>query len=852
MRTRKKICFLYSLIPIVIAIVVGIGVYTRAFGMFSPKEPYVKGKSDSIALDSVTDEGKNWIGEMGTGAKPATLDVPTCEGKKGTKDNPFVILEIVADKAQQQMGYLAMDENETKPLDVLQYGIDTAAEQKRSYVPGSSSIMGQDNLKEIGQWFCNWDYSVYKIGKKAEKESIPYTEIAKLYQVEITSKDLEKAGVSTEAFDEQLQKGKTQKFSREVYDVPALIKKYPDFFEKDSYKNTIRKPAKEDINNWSVKKKTEVVKEEDLLEGVLERYTNRTAQIGQYGFWNNETNIGWTSPSELYNYDNNQNGKEASALTGMMLKLSDNSNLTSKYVKSPQETKEVYTFSYYGLKNNNVLKRQLFHFTTQEAYDDFHMQVICMTPSELNAIGKKDTKEKVDMIERADMFYLGSYDSETNNIANVYKLYYKYVENQKDYQYDSSKVAEFMDEDLDWNLCFKLIYRLCNNKNLPLVTTNRLGNLEKYGTADVKMYQSKKTPNVTRKATLNNLAKLYIIASQFDLTAKKEEDESYIRTFYDDILMTGKLEQIALNETAKTDAKTPADNTGYYVRPKTIETDDLTEKQKCYYLWNPLTFYPEADEMDALWSTDSQCNINVDKFVSYGYNRSYFDVNDASNIFTSSKMGMKAKGSDGEHGNVAIPQNANNENYSTLLGNTENADVLNVAMDTAFQIMNNRPETVNNLVVKALKQAKKYVKLADDSVLIDYSSDRSYTSETSYLKVQIHDNNNTEDGLVTKISLKNESGETAPGSNLILYTTKDMTTACEKTTYSGKTGYQVKTSAPLTAYIPYSIKDWAKGYNIIEFETVGRTYSERKKKTIMGSPVISQITIGERTLFSLE
>ena len=166
--------------------------------------------------------------------------------------------------------------------------------------------------------------------------------------------------------------------------------------------------------------------------------------------------------------------------------------------------------------------------------------------------------------------------------------------------------------------------------------------------------------------------------------------------------------------------------------------------------------------------------------------------------------------------------------------------------------MNNRPETVNNLVVKALKQAKKYVKLADDSVLIDYSSDRSYTSETSYLKVQIHDNNNTEDGLVTKVSLKNESGETAPGSNLILYTTKDMTTACEKTTYSGKTGYQVKTSAPLIAYIPYSIKDWAKGYNIIEFETVGRTYSERKKKTIMGSPVTSQITIGERTLFSLE
>ncbi|MDY4876399.1 MAG: hypothetical protein SO389_07245, partial [Eubacterium sp.] len=520
MRTRKKIWLLYSLIPIVIAIVVGIGVYTRAFGMFSPKEPYVKGKSDSIALDSVTDEGKNWIGEMGTGAKPATSDVPTCEGKKGTKDNPFVILEIVADKAQQQMGYLAMDENETKPLDILQYGIDTADEQGRSYVPGSSSIMEQDHLKEIGQWFCNYKYSVYKIGKKAEKESIPYTEIAKLYQVEITSKDLEKAGVSAEAFDEQLQKGKMQKFSREVYDVPALIKKYPAFFTSDVDKNTIREPAKEDINNWSVEKKTEVVKEaeeeiykkngylvavepgkgefgfasesdasnfiftkmgtdadrwiyvekeEDLPEGVLERYNSDVSRIRQDGFYDKSKGNDRSNVSDLYKYDNNQDGKDAKALTGMMLKLSDNGNLTSKYVKSPQETKEVYTFAYYGLKNNNVLKRQLFHFTTQEAYDNFHMQVICMTPSELNAIGKKDTKEKVDMIERADMFYLGSYDSETNNIANVYKMYYKYVKKQADYQYDKTKVASFLEDDLDWELCFKLIYRLCNNKNLPLV-----------------------------------------------------------------------------------------------------------------------------------------------------------------------------------------------------------------------------------------------------------------------------------------------------------------------------------------------------------------------------------------------
>ena len=42
-------------------------------------------------------------------------------------------------------------------------------------------------------------------------------------------------------------------------------------------------------------------------------------------------------------------------------------------------------------------------------------------------MGKRIPKGGYDRA-RADMFYLGSYDSETNNIANVYKLYYKYVE----------------------------------------------------------------------------------------------------------------------------------------------------------------------------------------------------------------------------------------------------------------------------------------------------------------------------------------------------------------------------------------------------------------------------------------
>lgn len=896
-KKRLKKWIVSSAAIVVLALAVVVCWKTDVFGKFTPKEPYVKGEAESLSSVVVTSPGSNWMGAMGTGAKPATTEVPTCEGKKGSETNPFVILEVVADKAQQQMTYLGMEDNSAKPLDILQIGIDIAKANKCSYVPGSSAYMNRDYLKTVGQWFGNWEFEVHAIGNTNEKEKINFTDFKKLYSLQITSDDLKDAKIDADEFKKQFNTGKTKEFSRDMYDVPTLIEKYPGLFQEDDDKKEIRKPAKEDIYNWAASCESIVTKEEYSGNGYIlavkpgegdfgfasesdcnnwtftktgtnadrwvyveneenlpaksvERYNADIAKIERDGFKITDKSINEGTASLYTKY------RDSDDITGLYLNLSKESGLTCQYMG----TKDIYTFDYYGIANNNILKRQLFRFKTQKEYDDFHIQVICMTPEELNAMAKKDTKDTVDMIERADMFYLGGYDSNTYEIKDIYKLYYEFVLGKTNY--DVTEVASFLDHDLEWDLCYKLIYRLCNNKNLPLVMTNALGKIATEGTATIQMYQSEKYPNVSRKASLNNFAKLYIIATQFDLTARKEENENFVRTFYDDILIPGKLQKVALTKGAQNSSDSPAQFTGYYQRPKVIQSEDKIEREKCYYLWNTLTFFPEA--LEGKWFNETQCSTekaDVDDFVNYGYMRSYFDVDASSKLFSDGSEAEKVDGayvdSDGEmHGNVTIPHNQNNTGYSTLLGNTESSYVTNGAMDISYMIMNNRPETINNQVVKVMKQKKEYVKMSDSAILLDYTSDRSYGDKKSYVKVQIHTNNNGENGLVTKISLKNNEGEKAPvNGTLKLYNSKDCATECSKDTYGSYFGYVIPSTDTLIAYIPYSLQQWADGYNIIEVETVGRILSQKGKtkgKVILGEPVTTEIDIGERTLFNLE
>ena len=143
--------------------------------------------------------------------------------------------------------------------------------------------------------------------------------------------------------------------------------------------------------------------------------------------------------------------------------------------------------------------------------------------------------------------------------------------------------------------------------------------------------------------------------------------------------------------------------------------------------------------------------------------------------------------------------------------------------------------------------------MTDTSVLVDYVSEKKYGDKKSYIKVKINTNKNAEDGLVTDVTLKDEDGKTAPSNaKLKLYSDKACTQECEKATYGKYSGYNISKSSELIAYIPYSLAQWADGYNQIEVTTVGRIYSIKKEQIIVGKPEATTISVSERTLFNLE
>lgn len=902
---------------------------TNVLGKFVPEEPYVTGEPEVLSGITVTSEGSNLKGEMGTGAEPSSKEVPTAEGKKGSKTNPFVILEIVPDHAQQQIPYLAAEDYSDEPLDIMKWGIEMAKEQGKSFAP-CSAMMDQNALKKMGQWFCNWQYEVFKIGTEdEEKETCSYANIGKIYTLEITEDDLKENGIDPEQFKKDYESSIVRMFdNRDRLDANALInknKKYEDLFAKDKDGKKIRDIAINNKDNWQPSYENKLVKEavtewnhkgkgyilavepgkgdfaltawddwgskwvftktgseadrwvyveneDDIPAEYRERHASNDMKLDAGSFHNYSENIWWESSEKLLS-----DYRTDSRITGIYMDLSENASASCRYDSEPEVRKETYTFEYYGIYNKNIMKRQLFIFADQKDYDNFHMKVVTMTPSELNAMSKEDTAETLDMIERADMFYIGCYGTKTGNISNVYDLYYKFMQGKD--SYDVSKINTFVDNDLEWELCYKILYRLCNNKNLPMIMTQGFGEIIEEGTAKFPMYQTATYRNVERMGTLNNLAKLYLIAIQFDLTAKKAEDDTFVRTFYDDFLMTGAINKIGLSEKSISEEKDsegnkldPATETGYYRRPKLAEGAELSEAEKCYYLWNTLTFFPE--DMEYVFYNDQQASIDkeiVDAFVARGYMRSFFESHGSTvnKIFTEGGQTIRQDGSNGSVGNVGIPHNNGDNLYSTLLGNTESAHVYNTVMDVAYQIMNNRPFTLSKQIVKVQKQKSQYVKMGDTSVLLDFVQGQKYdgyreydSSNPTFLKIQIHNNGNSQPGVVTKLTLKNEDGDKAPkDADLKLYATKDHWAMaerdkylCEKETYEDSngttTGYKV--DGTLTAYVPYSLQQWSKGYNIIEVKTVARSYNVKKKKYVKGNEETDNITIDERTLFNLE
>ena len=180
----------------------------------------------------VTSEGKTQKGGLGSGAEPCSSEVPTAVGQKGSETNPFVLLEIVPEKAMQQFTYLCGDVDSGMPeeMDAMKIGIEACKSSDKSFVDDDQNKrfdFQNDKFFEnnFGRWFKDNRYSVYKIGSKTEKEEIPFAELAKLYSYTITGKNLRDADIDVDEFRNDYEANKKE--------IGKLIDKYPELFIKD-------------------------------------------------------------------------------------------------------------------------------------------------------------------------------------------------------------------------------------------------------------------------------------------------------------------------------------------------------------------------------------------------------------------------------------------------------------------------------------------------------------------------------------------------------------------------------------------------------------------------------------------
>lgn len=548
-------------------------------------------------------------------------------------------------------------------------------------------------------------------------------------------------------------------------------------------------------------------------------------------------------------------------------------NISSfEFIYDKIEKSDSYSIDYYGLKGNDILKRSLFTFQDEEESKNFNLQVIAMTPSEINEAVKEDTAETLDIIERADLFYFGLYDSATDNITQVYDLYNKYVKDEKEKPVSSDNIKDYYGNDLDWSSCYKILVRLCNNSNLPLIWTQKVGEMLNYGVDGTNNTHMYITGDITAKhveamGSLNNIAKLYLLTLQFDMLARKGEGEvDYKRTFYNDIL--NNLQTIELNlEAMEKASKDTASTTGYYER-KLVETNCdgtvLTGSEirdpkwkTCNYLWNLWTFYPSDIKLGA----GNEMAENRDSYIQYGYLDSFFDSN--ADPFRDNVAGHHS-GSDGYDGkNVGIvhgESSNSNVNQSTLLGSpNDGGSILNTTLNVAYQIMNKQTPKVDPLKVKVERRKRDYQKLSDELILIDYSKNSNQDvsgKEPIYIKLTISNTNN-EDGILKSIHLMKDTGDVEK--KVLLPQKKDKTALVKEKILdvNGKQpveGYRIPANGTLTFYIPYHYSQWKQDYTQIQLVMRGRKYLLRKgkKESTLGSKVEHTVTISERSLFDLE
>lgn len=706
--------------------------------------------------------------------------------------------------------------------------------------------------------------------------------------------------------------------------VSTLAKRYPDLFKKgikDGWQEveveTASLAAKYD-SKWTKKseKKTiwDIANYNELKEGYLYcagAGNGKLCMDGDITYdWNkatftsnnDSTKNEWTFYADI---DDLPTGAEEISKSDLISKLnSDKASLVGRYIKIANNTSWIngvefnvytysidvtennYTFKYYNLAVNDLLKHRLFERETEEEYDNFHLQVISVTPKEINEMDKNDTAETLSYIERADMFYIGMFYDQDGGAADMIKFTNKYILNRN----EGVKYYDYSDNDLEWDDCMKIMDRLCNNRNLPLIYENAVGQMlnkgvNEDGSATNHIYLNENFKDLNQVGSINNMAKLYLVTTQMDLTAQMNrtigKDE---RNFYRDIFPY--FQKIAIKDPVEGSAQ----YTGYYKRPDGIyghlcecsASEDY--KERAYYLWGKAMFLPNVI------ITDEQVLID-----SYGYSENYinggagkasnFDIGNKKFGQTAGETNMDAACGifDNDDANVAIVYddygNTSNPN-KTILDNSG----FNNVMKIAEIILSNGSQQPAGMAVSILPFKQQYVKLSDTEAMLDYNRDAKYRSDKDLtLKLAIQNSNNEDCILESVIFIKtdeegNEIGQrewyvaSKNDAEKAAYAAKDpkkkvldadnnviqeeeiVFNTEKETDKSPYTGIKIGRTSTLKINLPYTRNEWLDGFDKVRIVTRSRiSYKKKNKMKYVTSeePDINDCMILGRGLFNL-
>lgn len=958
-------------------------------------------------------------------------EVPETNGstQKGTKDNPFIILEIVPELSQQTYSGLVSSQEEGLPFDPLEFTYEAlrkkddirVRKEVKSDLSFQDGLWGADgkditdtNILGLGGWFNrnNGGFQIYNpngtvIGadqsyghEKDERVKAPLFYIGTYYTVEMRKdesfvseirpdwqrKDIaeiqaahpeefvDKDGKEIPfkylkndrqwkwSYEKDLEDSKeyTVKFESDAPEVEAdyeklkngqmtvteFAKAHRELFAKTTKGDEVLDKEIERTDSWKHEKKSEtagyfvyVGKENgDFALGPYEKPNRKRADLWQdvsqnrWKYYEKLSDI----PADITYNEIWPEGKQSWEVAGAFndLKVGDGFPVASmegvtSIENSDQKLKvsTVYNFKYkydgyifrfelVGVKFNDILKRSLFYFedqkdsdgkvirTADEQYDDTYIKVITLTPSMINQMDQGDTPETLDIVERADMFSVATYDTGTdtgtNGIRSLRDTYYNFADPSRDrnsWKSFNGELASFYENDLEWVDCMKIIKRLSGDSSLPMVYSRQMGfmldgGVKRNGDADIHMYMDDKYPCDLRPGNLNNLTKLYLITTQFDLSADKARPNNqiqYIQTFMDDVY--GNIKQVPLTEDSARDPDS-AKYTGFYMRKLCQDTGhtDEKEKQKCYYLWNILTFLPEVatEPPEGSLYESNHLGIKIENFLKYGFLKSSLQAGDTS-------TDAYRQGYNRDHHNTSMggitgtvdPENdfqnvvvihdngkAANGNFSLFENAEQTSDFMNWFVHLIINNGTPVTPTMGFSVINNKDTRKYYQKISNDCVLIDYSQSAEYKSDKKLLLFcSLNNSDNEETSVITSVTFINENDSSKAPIKLTPenlegspFEMEDIDFDKPQNLFEKIKGYPVPEKQTLSFRLPFMRSDWQNGYTKIRIEWVARSSKETSSKYIAyqnpldpdddsqveTSKQFAEVTIGERGLFALQ